>query len=350
MGMSDSFQCPKCGASYTRERRQVGKAVLCTCGHKFLVPPDLAAPPTAVTGPRSGSPKALPAGRERPPRSTARQAPSGDSSEVLPLAEPMQPANAQPAARWAEPVEPQEAPLMEAEVVYPATPYAEPVAPVDDLFGASGAYADPILLAGAAGPPLALPPARRQPDQKRKKKRRSGGDGRPVNFSNWVACFVLFLLLPAAALFTLLGLIQSRRAGPGRQAPVGNAGPSSPASGPGGPAASAQPAANEPAPSGYHITLWNAKRSSSGEFTVEYRLDRGPLDAAKQYFWVVTDPKGKIEFPIPLTAWQQRGKLSGKTAPGASGQFTGPYTTYIEGQGATRSRISNDAAVAASGG
>ena len=104
--------------------------------------------------------------------------------------------------------------------------------------------------------------------------------------------------------------------------------------------------ANEPSPSGYPITLWSATKRSSGEFSVEYRQDRGPLDSSRQYYWVVSDPSGKIEFSIPSGAWKKRDRLSGKPAAAASGQFTGPYTTFIEEQvGSSRNRVSNDVRV-----
>jgi hypothetical protein len=68
--MPDQFQCPKCSAAYARERRRVGKAVVCACGHKFLVPPPNYEAPPPATRVRS----------------------SDSSAEVLPLAEVVGPA------------------------------------------------------------------------------------------------------------------------------------------------------------------------------------------------------------------------------------------------------------------
>ena len=351
--MPDTFQCPQCGAAYTRERRRVGKAVVCTCGHKFLVPPpDFAAPPQPerppIHQPRPAAPQSRPSSRTRSTQPPSRQATSDDSSgEVLPLAEPVRRATPQPEARWADPIEQQEAPLMEAEVVDPAIPYAEPLAPTDDLFGPGGGYTDPLPATGLYAPPLVPPPAPK-PTKQRKKKRRPTGDGRATNYSNWVAYFVLFLILPAAAIFTVIGVIQYRRPGAVRGAaqPQTDSRPRTPM--PGSQPAGSTAVANEPAPSGYAITIWNAvKRGPTGEFSVEYRLDRGPLDPSKQYFWVVIDPRGKIEFPVPIAVWKLRDKLSGTPIKAAPGEFTGPYMTYIEEQvGGTRSRASNEVTVA----
>lgn len=36
--MSNFFACPQCGKEYPREKRLTGRAVVCECGHRFLVP------------------------------------------------------------------------------------------------------------------------------------------------------------------------------------------------------------------------------------------------------------------------------------------------------------------------
>lgn len=229
---------------------------------------------------------------------------------------------------------------MEAEVVQPATPYAEPDDLTGGLFTERGPYADPF----AASPPQpSLPPAFPPLPKKRKKKGRSQDDGRQKSFGDWVAYAVFFFFVPVSALFTVIGLLQpapgadhavrrTDRAAQGSNSPRQASAPASPAI-----------AADEPSPSGYPITLWNASKRGSGEFGVDYRQDRGPLDRSRQYFWVVSDPTGRIEFPISADVWRQKGKLSGKSAAAAPGQFMGPYTTFIEEQfGSSRNRISND--------
>lgn len=345
--MSDQFECPKCGASYALDRRRVGKAVVCTCGHRFLVPPpEDEAPPTKAppASPRRQPPppRVSPMPRARPARRPTKSAPSDESyAEVVPLTEPVEPSHSS-ATRWADPVdEPPSAPLIEAEVISSDNPYAEPLAPLDDVLPAGGVYADP-LRAGSNVPPLRSPSSAGKAAKKRTKKRPDGGNGRPVNFSNWVAYFVFFLILPVSALFTIVGLVQHRSAGTGAAVQVPGNFPNAP-SAPSGFA----PKSAEPPPSGLPITLWNAARQSrSNEFSVEYRIDRGPLDGTRQYYWVVSDPLGKIEFPIPANVLKPRDKLSGKSSISAVGQFTGPYTTFIEEQvGPTRTRVSNDVSV-----
>ena len=309
-------------------------------------PPQRPTPPAQRTQPfRPIQPKA------RPAQAKTRSAESSDSSsEVLPLAEPIAPA---PGARWADPVDtPQAAPLMEAEVVEPpqATPlmeadvvddppYAEPQDLTGNVFSQSVPYADPVdpyqpLLAAAPLPP---PPAK-------KRRKKAGGIESTRSFSEWVAYAVLFFLLPVSALFALISFLlplppDLHDARPRHAAPrMGSSRQVSPPLNPF--------AADEPSPSGYPITLWNANKRFSGEFSVEYRQDRGPLDGSRQYYWVVSDPSGKIEFPIPANMWKKRDKLSGKPAAAAPGQFTGPYTTFIEEQiGSSRNRISNDVRV-----
>jgi hypothetical protein len=231
---------------------------------------------------------------------------------------------------------------MEAEVVDVDVPYAEPQDLTGNLFSQSGPYADPV---GTYQPPLVASPLRPPPAKPARKRKKKAGDGSSRSFSEWVAYAVLFFFLPVSALFTVIGLLQPASDLRDALAPPGNAPrtnspqqPSTPTSPPAG--------VNEPAQSGYPITLWNATKRFSGEFNVEYRQDRGSLDGSRQYYWVVTDSSGKIEFPIPANVWKQRGKLSGKPAAAAFGQFTGPYTTFIEEQvGSSRNRISNDVPV-----
>jgi hypothetical protein len=328
--MSDSFQCPKCGASYARERRRIGKAVVCSCGHKFLVPPFVSDEPPASVRPHTAPPNVAPRGRTapRPPRKQP-SASSDSSAEVLPLADVIEPAAELPAGRWAEPVEPpQPEPLPEAEVVYPAAPYADVVPVADDLFSAGGAYGDPLGAGAYAAPLAAPPPATARP---RKKSGRSAGDGQ-IGFSNWVAYIVMFLLLPAAGIFTLLGVIEFRRSGPagrGAQRAATSA-----------PAPAAWPSASAPSATSYPITILSAtKKATSDDFSMEYEVGRQPLNAASQYIWVVSSPQGKIEFQMPTPSAQSRGQISGK--PGQAG-LGPPFTTYIEEQsGGARTRVSN---------
>lgn len=107
------------------------------------------------------------------------------------------------------------------------------------------------------------------------------------------------------------------------------------------------PLNNEPPASGSGITIWDAKQRAGGVFSVECRVDGGAPSPAGVYFWIISGPAGKVEFPIPGTAWaKQRQQLSGRAQAADGSQLNGPLTCYIEEQvGATRRRISNEAAV-----
>ncbi|MGH7138998.1 MAG: hypothetical protein ACREHD_24900 [Pirellulales bacterium] len=329
--MSDSFQCPKCGASYARERRRIGKAVVCSCGHKFLVPPPASEEPPANARPYAAPPNVAPRGRAvpRPPRKQASSS-SDSSAEVLPLAEVIEPAGEPPAGRWAEAIEPAQAePLPQAEIVDSGIPYAEPVLAGDDLFSSGGPYGG-LAYGGTYIPPRASPPPPRS-DKRRRKKSRSSGDGGQIGFSNWVAYIVLFLLLPAAGIFTLLGVVEYRRTGSAVGVPQ-RAG------------TSAAPPAASPTAS-YPITILSAtKKATSDEFTMQFDVRGGPLDPAGQYIWVVSSPRGRIEFPMTPPTGQGRGEIAGKPAQPAD--LSPPFTTYIEQQsGGARTRVSNEITV-----
>lgn len=325
--MSDTFQCPKCGAGYARERRRIGKAVVCSCGHKFLVPPSEGQ--GAVS--QRPAPNTAPRVRGAPPTARKQPAPSSDSSaEVLPLAEVIEPAAEPPTGRWAEPIEPPQAePLPQAEIVYSGDPYAEPVSAGDELFSAGGAYGDPD--AGADIPPLAAPLPM---ERRRSKKNRTTTQSGQIGFSNWIAYIVLFLLLPAAGIFTLLGVIEYRRSGPAGRRPR---------------AATSAPPPAAPSAASYPITILSAtKKAASDDFSMEYEVGRQPLNPASQYIWVVSSPQGKIEFPISTPSAQGRGQTSGKTSQPSG--LAPPFSTYIEEQAnGARTRVSNQANVVVGG-
>ncbi|HQU47292.1 MAG TPA: hypothetical protein PK867_31105 [Pirellulales bacterium] len=107
------------------------------------------------------------------------------------------------------------------------------------------------------------------------------------------------------------------------------------------------PVNNEPPASGSGITIWDAKQRAGGAFSVECRVDDGTLDPSRAYFWVINGPTGKVEFPIPGTAWaKQRQQLSGRAQTADSAEVAGPLSCYLEEQvGGTRQRISNEVPV-----
>ncbi|HET6881051.1 MAG TPA: hypothetical protein VFI31_12895, partial [Pirellulales bacterium] len=326
----DSFECPKCGASYTRERRRIGKAVVCQCGNKFLVPP-----PPSEPQPREAPRPTSTRTTRKLGLVTRRPEPEPDddsSAEVLPLADVVQPAMPLPAGRWAEPMAPgQDEPLPEAEVIEGGNPYSDPLSQTNDLSSAGGDYGGPFT-SDTYRPPLTTPPppAARKPTTK-KKRRLGASDGGSISFSNGVAYVVLFLILPASAILTLLYAIGARRAGvPAQQA---------------APPVRSRSVPPEAAPfTAQPIKLVRVtKRAASDEFTLEYQL-AGTVNQTSHYFWVVNCPQGRIEFPLPGTTWQLSGTLSGK--PAAAGNLAAPFTSFVEEQtGGTRTRVSNEVAV-----
>jgi DNA-directed RNA polymerase subunit RPC12/RpoP len=162
--MPETFQCPECCKAYPRENRLVGRAVLCECGHRFLVPPrESRTSPSA-----SASSLAIPT-EPRQARPASGPPRSGKPLQARPVSHPPL---AKP-ARWADPVPQDEPmPLSEADLIdepapssggaaQPAPPMARPV------FPAAGQALPPAAI------PLAtpLPPASYRPSQPPKKRK-----------------------------------------------------------------------------------------------------------------------------------------------------------------------------------
>lgn len=329
--MGDTFQCAKCGAKYARERRRVGRAVVCSCGHKFLVPP-------ADEGPPAVNQPAMPRrGDGRRPTGDVRGAADDSSGEVLPLAEVVA-MPASPQDRWAEPIAAGEA-LPEAEIVY-ASP-VEPARPSDDMFAMGGAY--PLNTAeGPAVPRRPMLPAAKtaKPRGARRKDREQS-----TNVTDVIANVVLFVLLPISALFFVAGLLQYTRLGrlfpdePPRVAPQQadfNGGlPDQPSTR--RDAIGAQPI----------LVVRVTKQAASDDFTMEYEVRHGSLNATNQYIWIVSAAQGRIEFPMSALA-AGPGRISGRSAQPSG--LSPPFTAYIEEQSAGgRRRVSNEVAVAVGG-
>jgi DNA-directed RNA polymerase subunit RPC12/RpoP len=190
--MSNSFQCPDCGKSYTRENRLVGKAVACECGRRFLVPHrESTAPPLASE-----------AGAISSPQSPLRATPVPRAGKPL---------RATPArvARWADPVAPaQPIPLTEDDLLDDA-PQGGPLEAVPVPFSPSPSP--------AAWPPAAIPlapPAIRPPPPLAKPKRRGNSTGarrkdeQVETVGNLAAGCIFFGILPliaALVLYSILG-------------------------------------------------------------------------------------------------------------------------------------------------
>lgn len=322
--MGDTFQCAKCGASYARERRRVGRAVVCACGHKFLVPPpDLGAP--------SADQPLQPGGRPLPRAPTSRAVDS-DTSEVVPLAELIEPRL--PPGRWAEPVEAAETAesLPEAEIVY-ASP-AEPAYPADPMLAPGGPYGEPVDRSGGAPEPR----RRSVPMAATTKRPRAqpANDERGLN----VTYVVLFVVLPVFVLFCVLAIVLYSRFGtavPEKAPPVATEPPDVDGDLPGKPAAGGLPI----------LVVRVTKQPASDDFTMEYDVRHGSLNATSQYVWVVSAAQGKIEFQIPTPA-PGRGHISGR--PAQPSGLSPPFTAYIEEEsGGARTRVSNEVAVAIGG-
>lgn len=446
--------------------------MVCSCGHKFLVPPPetdevLPTAEPSRTPPPRANPRPAPARPRNVPAST------GDSSgEVILVPQPRQPAPLAASPRWAEPIEPEEdEPLPEAEVVYPAALAAAPSAGADDLFGQHGAYGDPFAAGSVLKPlpPRSAPPP--PPADRSRRERRTKHSARPVGvvilallhfltaaifmaaalFASalvglhrgsptvvlivcglfalipiglgvgmmqgvkwvwWLEAFlyacsicgsalsiVLALLVPlipgvnplvgslsgllflkyfvrlviGSSLFAylfkenVLAFFGLKRLDTGQSIgilfglsitvnllllgvgfvllrdrlipqPPSQAAPSH---------LHSPRVNNEPPTSGDSITIWDARQRAGGVFSVEYRVDGGALNPSGSYFWIISGPAGKVEFPIPGTTWtKKRLQLSGRAQAAGGAELNGPLTCYIEEQlGGTRRRISNEVPV-----
>lgn len=314
--MADSFPCPQCGKSYSRENRLVGKAVVCECGHRFLVPPAEQA---------SQPPVSFPSLPRRPSSREPRQTPTSGSSPGAPPpkgARPSQPSapqrrpNQTPGrrlgqTRWADPIEPDSAdddtveaePMMIAEVVRPA----RAVPPAEDDFDDDAEEAVLVPLGAKPAPPARRPANLRNPPRRTVAPPKAAG-GSPARLALMIGLPLAALLMIAAA----AGIWYS-----GRGNAVAEADESQPSS--------------EPPASGEPVTLFEArsvKRGVTTEFRVEFRLDGLKPDAKSQYRWVITGSEGWLEFPVPISALAPRSRLSG-TAPADAG-MKGPLRCYLE--------------------
>lgn len=340
--MADSFPCPQCGKTYSRENRLVGKAVVCECGHRFLVPPaeQASQPPLSFPSlPRRPSPRAP---RQTPASgsSPGAQAPTGGrpSQPAAPTPRrPNQTPGRPPAqTRWADPIEAEQPadddtmeaePLLVAEVIRPAPAVPQAEDDFDD-------DADEVVLVPLGAKPA--PPAR-GPANVRTAPRRTVAP--PSAAGHSPARLALMIGLPLAALLMIAaaaGVWYYRNRGGDAVAESEESRSSS-----------------EPPASGDPVTLFDArsvKRGATTEFRVEFRLDGLKPDAKSQYRWVITGAEGWLEFPVPVSALVPRSRLSG-AAPADAG-IKGPLRCYLEEQAAgalEHDRISNEVPVSGAG-
>lgn len=185
--MSEVFACPACGKEYPREKRLIGRAVICVCGRRFLVPPESvqlhsqAVTETPTDGPRHLKASASSVGRASAP-AMARPAPVG--------------------ARWSDaviPIPPRRAEPLEAEIV--ALPLeAEIVSlPLAPLVAPSPSPYMPQVMLGAVPQEYSRPaaPAKKK-SKKRKRRREESGGGDDSRMSRWIkgaACLLLVLVI-----------------------------------------------------------------------------------------------------------------------------------------------------------
>jgi DNA-directed RNA polymerase subunit RPC12/RpoP len=339
--MADSFHCPQCGKAYSRENRLVGKAVVCECGHRFLVPPAEQA---------SQPPLSFPSLPRRPSPRGPRQTPAPGSSGVAPSSgkRPGQPPTRRPdqspgrppgQTRWADPIEPghpadetmEAEPMLIADVVYPA----QAIPQVEDDFDDDAEEVVLVPIGAKPAPPARRPPPR-GPATARAARRHAGPT---VSAGQSPARLAMLVGLPLIALLMVAAAAGVWYFG-NRDAAVAEADDGQ--------------LADEPPASGQPVTLFNArsvKRGETKEFRVEFRLDGLKPDAKSQYRWVVAGSTGWIEFPVPVSALAPRSRLSG-VAPADASKLQGPLRSYFEEQGAgalDHDRISNEVELSEAG-
>lgn len=187
--MSETFACPQCGKIYTHAGRKPGKAVLCLCGHRFLVPaPEVRTVPAKLP--------LQPASQERQPEVSSPKATTPAAPSTAPQPQPARPASP-PRGSPARPKE------LVAEVVYPGD--SAEMAPLAEAIP-QNPYASAPLAAlpvdyGSYGAPAA---ARHAP--------RSRIESSQL-FGLWLGRAVLFVLVPLAMLCVFIADMQMHRTG-----------------------------------------------------------------------------------------------------------------------------------------
>lgn len=209
--MPSVFACPGCGKEYPREKRLNGRAVVCACGQRFLVPPESAQPPPRAAEGSAGGPRfkpsAPPAGRarapavpSRPPRQAAAPARWSGAVSPAPVAQPLE------AEIVALPLEAEvvSAPL-EAEIV------SLPLAPL------AAAVPSPYMPQVVLGPmqqeyaPVAAP-AKKKSKKPKKKRHCESGDGGESVMGRWAGGVAGLILVIALRIGIRLGCREAREA------------------------------------------------------------------------------------------------------------------------------------------
>lgn len=351
--MSESMQCPQCGAVYPLQRHRAGRAVLCErCGHKFLAPP-WPAPPAQAAGTAS---------RPVPLGGATRSAPRDRWAEPVKPVPPFGAAAALPKPAPASPVPPVRHPggaaVPPAFSTGPPTPAQPPVRLVAEL--ASLVDEDPALTAPSR-PVQQVPQSQTAaplPRPKRIRRKRSpprSNEQRAVTIGTMAGLFVGWVIVPLSSLLLLIAfVIWTRLDIPAEAFPTRAGRPTM--SSRGIPAAKDEriggiPGQHPPAlsaqdvpPSGSLVTLWDFTGGEAGStrFNVEYRFEGLQPRPGARYFWIVENGQDRFEFQFYPHDLPRRGKFTGVGTGRIVG--LGPYTTYLEEQpmgGTGRTRISN---------
>lgn len=187
--MSETFACPQCGKSYLHAGRKPGKAVLCLCGHRFLVPaPEVRTAPTKLP---------------LQPEPQQRQPEPSSSKLTIPIASPAaprpQPTRSASSPR-SSPARPKE---LVAEVVYPGD--SAEMAPLAEVISQNPYAPAPLPALPVDYGSYAAPAARRHAPRSKIESSQL--------FGLWLGRAVLFVLVPLAMLCVFIADMQMHRTG-----------------------------------------------------------------------------------------------------------------------------------------
>lgn len=309
--MSETFACPQCDKTYPHAGRKPGKAVVCVCGHRFLVPaPEVRAPQTEVPlHPPSSEPPSEP--RRSSSRNPAAASPPATGSH-----------RTYPTVAAPRPL-PQQHEL-EAEVVYPGDSAGVP--PTAELLTPAAYAVAPLPASHPAYEPVAAPvaAARHAP--------RSSTET-SESFGLWVGRIVLFGAVPLATLCFVIGHLQMYRHGglilnSGKGAPLIR-----------------RPAA---AANGNLLSINAASMRTAGgsvEFHAQFAQNGFAPQSGQQYVWIISANQGTVEIPISSPMLTQQNVLTGTARGAVARRLRPPCTTWIESRPPAplgRQRVSNE--------
>lgn len=307
--MSETFACPQCGKTYPHAGRKPGKAVVCLCGHRFLVPAlEVRTAPAKLP--------LQPAPLERQPEPTAPRSTAPAAPPATPRPQPGRPAS----PPHSSPARPKE---LVAEVVYPGD--SDEVLSVAELI-TPAPYAAPLPALHPAYTTIAAPPA------SARRASRSSAETSEL-FGLWVGRIVLFVAVPLATLCFVIGHIQMYRNG----GLILNSGKGA-------------PLVRKPATvaKGDLLTINSASMRTAGgsvEFHAQFAQGKFAPQPGHQYVWVISANQGTVEIPISSTMLTQQNVLTGTARGAVARRLRSPCTTWIESRppaALERERVSNE--------